>query len=463
VDPDEPPSLFLLIRSLDYAGNIAQDFPDAVILSDAAMLAGLMGIVCLLLLSALFSGSEVALFSLDSGSRERLANDPSPGATRVLHLLETPRSVLVSILILNTLVNVAAAILAALLTHSIAQTNGWNPWVTVLTEVVVLAFVLLVVSEITPKLLANRSPATFAKRISGILLALHRVLYPLSFLLARTMKSFNARFHDTAGRLSADDLKTMAEIGEAHGHLEETERELIHSIVEFGETSVREIMVSRLDVVALPADASIMDAIMLIRQSGRSRIPLYVGHLDNILGIIYAKDILRFVTEHPDQEKVDWTRIARPAVFVPLFKKLDDLLADFQTRKTHIAMVVDEYGGTAGLVTLEDVLEEIVGDIRDEQDETEFDQYERLSDTEYMFDARIDLDEINDIANVRMDTEQFDFETLGGLMFHLAGEIPNPGDTFQHDQLEFTVEEVENNRVVRVRMKCAETDAGAPQ
>ncbi len=463
MDPDEPPSLFFLIRTLDAAKNIAQEFPDTVILSDAAMVAGLIGIACLLIFSALFSGSEVALFSLDSRSREKLAEDPSPAALRVLHLLETPRSVLVTILILNTLVNVGAAIVAALMTHSVAQVNGWNPWVTVLVEVIVLTFVLLVVSEITPKLLANRSPAVFAKRISGLLLILHRVLYPLSILLARTMKSFNARFHHTADRLSADDLKTMAEIGEAHGHLEETERELIHSIVEFGETSVREIMVSRLDVVALPADSSVQDAIALIRQSGRSRIPLYVGHLDNILGIIYAKDVLRLVIEHPDRENVDWTRIARPAVFVPLFKKLDDLLSDFQARKTHVAMVVDEYGGTAGLVTLEDVLEEIVGDIRDEQDESEFDQYERLSDTEYVFDARIDLDEINEIAGVTLDTDQFDFETLGGLMFHLAGEIPNPGDAFRQDKLEFTVEEVENNRVVRVRMKRSETDTDAPQ
>ncbi len=462
MDPDEPPSLFLLIQTLDFAKNITQEFPNTVVLPDTAVLVGLAGIACLLLFSALFSGSEVALFSLDSRSREKLAADTSPGAARVLHLLETPRSVLVTILILNTVVNVGAAILAALMTHSVAQVNGWNPWVTVLVEVIVLTFVLLVVSEITPKLLANRSPATFAKRISGLLLVLHRVLYPLSFLLARTMKSFNSRFHDSAERLSADDLKTMAEIGEAHGHLEETERELIHSIVEFGETSVREIMVSRLDVVALPADSSVRDAIALIRQSGRSRIPLYVGHLDNILGIIYAKDVLRLVTEHPERDTVDWTRIARPAVFVPLFKKLDDLLSDFQTRKTHIAMVVDEYGGTAGLVTLEDVLEEIVGDIRDEQDETEFDQYEQLSETEYMFDARIDLDEINDIAGATMDTDQFDFETLGGLMFHLAGEIPNPGDTFRHGTLHFTVEEVENNRVVRVRMKCSETDTDTP-
>lgn len=462
MDPDEPPSLFLLIRTLDSAKSIAQEFPDTVILSDVAMVVGLIVIAWLLVFSALFSGSEVALFSLDSRAREKLAQDQSSAASRVLHLLETPRSVLVTILILNTLVNVGAAILAALLTHSVAQTNGWNPWVTVLVEVIVLTFVLLVVSEITPKLLANRKPAAFAKRISGLLLVLHKILYPLSIVLARTMKSFNARFHDTAERISAEDLKTMAEIGEAHGHLEETERELIHSIVEFGETSVREVMVSRLDVVALPADSSVSDAISLIRQSGRSRIPLYVGHLDNILGIIYAKDVLRLVTEHPDHDTVDWTRVARPAVFVPLFKKLDDLLADFQTRKTHIAMVVDEYGGTAGLVTLEDVLEEIVGDIRDEQDETEFDQFERLSDTEFMFDARIDLDEINDIAGITMDTHQFDFETLGGLMFHLAGEIPNPGDTYQHDQLEFTVEEVENNRVVRVRMKCSETDADTP-
>ncbi|MEQ9104089.1 MAG: hemolysin family protein [Rhodothermales bacterium] len=427
-------------------------------MSAETLLAGALVMVLLLVLSALFSGSEVALFTLDSTQREALANSDDPAAKRVGKLLETPRSILITILVLNTFVNVGAAILAAILTHSVAVANDWSPVLTVILEVLVLTFVLLVVSEITPKLIANRRPVQFAKRMSGVLLVLHRLLYPLSTLLSRTTQSLQKQFRHTSARVSAQDLKTMAEIGEAHGHIELEERELIHSIVEFGDTSVREIMVSRLDIVALHAGATLEEAIKLIRQNGRSRLPLYVEHLDNIMGMVYAKDVLRHITEKPDSDHVDWTRMARPAIFVPMYKKLDDLLSDFQARKTHIAIVVDEYGGTAGLVTLEDVLEEIVGDIRDEHDESEPAMYEQLTDREFLFDARIDLDELNDVTDLDIDTEEYDFETLGGLIFHLAGEIPDAGDAFDHDGMRLVVEEVDNNRVVSVRVTLPETE-----
>ena len=206
-------------------------------------------------------------------------------------------------------------------------------------------------------------------------------------------------------------------------------------------------------IIALDVGANIADAIEIIRRSGHSRLPLYLEHLDNILGIVYAKDLLRILTEHPDEETIDWTSLARPAIFVPLGKMLDDLLRDFQERKTHIALVVDEYGGTAGLVTLEDVLEEIVGEIRDEHDEDEEDLYEKISATEYLVDAKIDLDDLNEILGTKTDTENLDFETLGGLIFHLAREIPAKDDTFENEGVTYEVTEVINHRVVQVRIK----------
>lgn len=450
MDPDHPPSSILT----PFLFFLQQDMPAV-----ESLIAGGVVMVVLLLLSALFSGSEVALFTLDSTQREALANSSDAASKRVVRLLDTPRSILITILVLNTFVNVGAAILAAILTHAVAVANAWNPVLTVILEVLVLTFALLVVSEITPKLIATRHPVQFARRMSGLLLVLHRMLLPVSMVLARTMQSLQKHFRNTSARVSVEDLKAMAEIGEAHGHIELEERELIHSIVEFGETSVREIMVSRLDIVALHAGASLDEAIRLIRQNGRSRLPLYVEHLDNIMGMIYAKDVLRYLTDNPDATHIDWTRLARPAIFVPMYKKLDDLLSDFQSRKTHIAIVVDEYGGTAGLVTLEDVLEEIVGDIRDEHDESEPAMFERVTDTEFVFDARIDLDELNDITGLEIDTEEYDFETLGGLIFHLAGEIPDAGDAFDYNDLRLKVEVVDNNRVVSVRVTLPETDA----
>ncbi|MDX1584512.1 MAG: hemolysin family protein [Thermoanaerobaculia bacterium] len=420
--------------------------------STETLLLGLLLLVILLLLSAVFSGSEVALFSIEPSQREHLATSEVRSLRRVSRLLEHPRSLLNSILILNTLVNVGAAITAAILTHDIAEANNWSPTLTVIAEVVVLTFVILVVSEITPKLVASRHPVTFARRISGVLLVLHRILFPLSALLARIITTFHTRFEQSSEKISADDLKAMAEIGEAHGTIEEDERALIHSIVEFGQTTVREIMVSRLDIVALPAGATVPEAITLIRESGHSRLPLFVEHLDNILGIVYAKDLLRYMTEHPDAEQIDWTRLARRTSFVPLGKKLDDLLRDFQARRTHIAVVVDEYGGTAGLVTLEDVLEEIVGEIRDEHDEAEEDLIEAVDGGAFYVDAKIDMDEMNDLIGTDIDTDAFDFETLGGLIFHLAGEIPDQGDEYEYGGLQLRVDNVENNRVLGVRV-----------
>lgn len=439
---EPPPALFFLLFSQIQETGLSID----------QILLGLFVLVLLLLFSALFSGSEVALFTLDATQKEKLRSAGDAASKRVVRLLSNPREVLVSILILNTFANVGAAILAAVMTQQIATANAWSPGATVLIEIIVLTFVILIVSEITPKLIATKNPERFAKRISGPLLILHRALLPLSTLLAKSMRTFHGRFAPLVERISAEDLKAMAEIGEAHGTLEEEERALIHSIMDFGGTSVREIMISRLDIVALDVGATMPEAIETIRKSGHSRLPLYAGHLDNILGIVYAKDLLRHMTEKPSEEQVDWTRLARPPMFVPLGKKLDDLLRDFQQKKTHIAIVVDEYGGTVGVVTLEDVLEEIVGEIRDEHDENEGELIERISDTEYLVDAKIDLDDLFETLGKDVDTEEFDFETLGGLIYHLAREIPSSGDSFEDDGICYSVASIENHRIVKVKL-----------
>jgi gliding motility-associated protein GldE len=415
----------------------------------------------LLALSALFSGSEVALFSLNSGMRQTLSESRERAAVRVTKLLEQPRELLVSILILNNLANVGAAIIAAVSTKYIADQFGWSEIITVLAEIFVVAFVILVVSEITPKMLATRNPVTFSKRIAGPLLALHTLLRPISSLAARAMEAFHGRIQPAMRRVSGEDLKAMAEIGEEHGTLEEGERELITSIVEFGETAVREIMISRLDIAAIDVTMTLPEALRLIKESGHSRLPLFVDHLDNILGIIHAKDLLRFVKSGERRERIEWTSIARRAMFVPLGKKLDDLLREFQARKTHIAIVVDEYGGTAGIVTLEDVLEEIVGEIRDEYDHSEEPLYEQLDENTYRCDARINLDEINAVLGTQIKTEKFDFETLGGLVLHLSGAIPEEGSVFTYHGMSLEVLTVENRRIGEVKVRIVDYEDAA--
>ena len=470
LDPDVPP-LSSSFDTLLLASGLSVELTPGVI---AALL---FVFVLLLVASAVFSGSEVALFSLEGSDREALAAAPDTASQRVLALLEYPRRLLVTILLLNTVTNVTAAILAALITAQVAASFSLNPTLTVFLEVIALTFVLLVVSEITPKLIATQHAIAFSRRVSGLILLLHRLLYPISSMLARSMLTTQRWFKPSVGqRISQEDLKAMAEIGELHGTLEMQERELINSIVEFGETTVREIMVSRLDVVALPETVTLEEALDVIRTSGHSRLPLYSEHLDHIIGVVYAKDLLPYLSQngdalHPQTHgngaatELDWVSIVRPAMFVPDGRKLDDLLRDFQLRKTHMAVVVDEYGGTAGLVTLEDVLEEIVGDIRDEHDEPEAKRFRQINEDTFRFDARIDLDEVNDLLGLEMDTQSFDFETLGGLVFHLTGSIPEVGDEVVYDPIRMRIESLDNHRIgtILVRLERSYDTDAAPE
>jgi putative hemolysin len=411
-------------------------------------------LLLLLLLSGVFSGSEVALFSLSETDRERLRHDSSAAARRVLRMLERPRRLLITILMVNNLVNVAAAILATFLTLRVARAWGFTetPYGEAglfAVQVILLTFLLLVLSEITPKLIATHRNIRFAKATSLPLYALFRLFQPLTSLLADGMEFVHQRVRTPSQVISSEDLKTLADMGEREGTLEQEERALIHSIVEFGETTVREVMVSRLDVHALPDDATLDEAFGLIRDTGHSRFPIYRDHLDNVLGILYAKDLIPYLNGN-GQAPPAWTDIGRPARFVPLARTLDDMLADFQASGTHIAVVVDEYGGTAGIVTLEDILEEIVGDIRDEHDQPETVAYERIGPTTYRVDASIDLDDLNEAFGLELDTGAFDFETLGGLIFQLVGDIPEAGTTAAYGRLRMRVEEVEGNRIKHV-------------
>ena len=410
----------------------------------------------LLLASAVVSGSEVALFSLSATDRETLAEKGDRRSRHVLTLLEKPRRLLVTILLLNTLVNVSAAILAAMMTQDIAEASNLPKELVFALEVVALTFTLLIISEITPKLIASRYALAYSRRVAGGLALISKPLSPVTLLLARMTSSVQGLYGKWNGSkdvegLSSDDLRVMAEIGKDHGSLEEDEHRWIQSLLDFGETTVRTIMVNRLDISAIPVTASMAEALELIRSCGHSRLPLYKDHLDNIQGIIYAKDLLSFVNR-PDSE-VDWSRITRSPIFVPLGRKLDDLLQDFQHRRTHLAIVVDEYGGTAGIVTLDDVLEEIVGEIEDEHDEARDTLVTQIGEQEYKADARITLTDLSDTLGISLQTDSYEFETLGGLIFHLAGDIPEPGYTTTHDQLELSVENVENNRIRMVHIR----------
>jgi len=417
-------------------------------------------IVLGLIFSALFSGSEVAFFSL-SNQQDVLTEGGISGSADelILRMLERPRRLLATILIGNTFANIITSVLAAVATGNIVAYFGFSEILVYTLEVLVLTFMILILSEITPKIIAINDPLKSARKISRFIYGLYILLLPLSKLIANSTLSLEERLPKPDSKMTSEDIMTMAEVSEMEGSIKSDEREIIENVIEFGTTSVREIMTSRVNIVAVSTENSLNEVLALIREKGLSRMPLYENDLDNILGIIYSKDVLPYINSDIERTTINWRTIARKALFIPATKKLDDLLRDFQQEKTHIAIVVDEYGGTEGLITLDDILEEIVGDISDEYGESEEQLYTQFKNGVYVFDAKIDLDDMEEILEIELTADDDDFETLGGLVYHLTERIPNVGERVYYKGLELTIHSVQNNRVRKLRVKLNEDDA----
>ncbi len=407
-----------------------------------------------LILSALFSGSEVAFFSMVN-QMDKLDRDQKPGGrdSRIIKMLEKPRRLLATILIGNTFANVITSVTAAILTGQIVALYGWPEFVVFMIEIIVLTFMILILSEITPKVISINNPIKMSRRFSGFIYFHFLLLQPVSKLIADGTLSLERRLPKPSSRMTTEDLKTMAEVSEKSGSIHGDEREIIENVIEFGHTTVREIMTSRVNIVAVSVEDNLKEVVEQIQQKGYSRMPLFENDLDTILGVVYAKDVLPYINSDLVHMTINWKSIARKALFIPSTKKLDDLLRDFQQEKTHLAIVVDEYGGTEGLITLDDILEEIVGELGDEYDDSEEQLYTQFKSGVYIFDAKIDLDDMEVILDRDITTPEDDFETLGGLVYHLTERIPNVGERMVYKGLELTVHSVRNNRVRKLRVK----------
>jgi len=412
------------------------------------------GIVVLLLLAGAAALAEAAAFGNAPAGKDAPAR---AGALRA-----RGRPSLVALLLLNALALAGAGLLAAPLATAGARATGVATAPALIVLAVLLAVAWLALGVAVPRALAARGAGAHAALAA--IAPLVRALRPLATALAGALDRVHARPRPPAEPISADDVRSMAGGNGDDELYGEEEAALIHSILEFGETTVREVMVGRVDIVALPITATLDDALGLVRQSGHSRLPLYAGDLDEIRGIVHAKDLLPLAG--PDRKTngdVDWQTLARRARFVPPGRNLDDLLSDLRLHRTHIAIVVDEYGGTLGLVSLEDLLEEVVGEIRDELDEP--DDEPRLvpagPDT-FSADARLHLDDFFEGLGMKVDTDAFGFETVGGLVFHLAGAVPDEGDEVTFQNLLIRVETLDANRIreVRVQVGPATPDAG---
>ncbi|MGA7160756.1 MAG: hemolysin family protein [Bacteroidota bacterium] len=408
--------------------------------------------LCSLVLSAFFSAAEVALFSLQPSTLEEISSQSSGKWKYVVALLRKPRYLLVTILIGNTIVTTAAAVIVALLTVDTAVAFGWNKELALGIEVVVVTFVVIVLSEVTPKVIAARVPATFSRRIAFPLYLVSILFYPLTAVLVALVEALESRLglHQRQTALKSDEIKTLADVVSEHGAIDQEERSIIHSIMDAKEMIVREVMTPRTDMVALDSAAQSFDGIVDIFVTKKhSRIPVFSDTIDNIKGILYAKDVLPLLYEKQARKTLDILKISREPLFVPESKKVEDLLKEFQEKKTRIAVVVDEYGGTAGLVTFQNVVKTIVGDISDELAVSEAKAL-KLSEHSYRFSANIGIAEASEKLGVALFTEDSGYDTLGGFLFHLFGRVPKERESMQFENIVFTVQRVARNRILYV-------------
>ena len=412
-------------------------------------------ILILLFCSALISGAEVAYFSLNPNEIEKLTNDKTKKATLVLKLLKNPNKLLATILISNNFINIAIIILATYFTTDILMFPE-NSMLEFLVQVVVITFLIVLFGEITPKVYANRNAFWFSKQMSIPLSISSKLFTPLSYLLTSSTSFIDKRLKRKKEAVSMDEIAEALELT-TENHQTEEEQKILKSIVEFGNIDVKEIMKSRVDVIAIEQNLIFENVIELVVDSGFSRIPVYNNKFDDVIGILYVKDLIPYIDE---KNNFNWKKLIRTAFFVPETKMINDLLKEFQEKKIHLAIVVDEYGGTSGIVTLEDILEEIVGEINDEFDD-DGNVFSKLDDYTYIFEGKISVNDF--LKTVRGEADFFndfkgDSDSLAGLILEIKGEIPKKGEIIKFKPYTFTIESSDRRRIKRIKVQIKKSE-----
>jgi CBS domain containing-hemolysin-like protein len=417
-------------------------------------------LLVLVFLHAFFAAAEVAIVSIRKSRLNQLIEEGHQAAQWVADIAEDATRLLTTTqLALKLLGFLAVALAASTYGDPLAAwLAGFNvAWLSLISyplAVVIitlgLAFLVLVFGELIPRELAARSPEPFALWAIYPMRASAVAAVPLAQVVVAVNRLFVGRGDEVPHSLPfviEEEIKTLVDAGEEGGFIEEEEKEMIYSIFEFGDTLAREVMVPRIDMVAIEVSTSVSDALDVVMRAGHSRIPVYENTIDNIVGILYAKDLLKYWRDEASSLKL--RDLLRNVYYIPESKKVDELLQELQQRKVHIAIVVDEYGGTAGLVTIEDILEEIVGEIQDEYDSEEA-FMEVVSDDEIIFNARMDLDDVNHIMGLELPTDRSD--TLGGLVYSNLGRVPVIGDKVRIETVEITVLSVERRQIKKVKV-----------
>jgi CBS domain containing-hemolysin-like protein len=413
----------------------------------------LIVLVICFFVAAMASGTETALTSVGRLRVRFLAEQGSKAAGILQRLRADPNRFLSTVLFVNTLALIVASTATALLSESLftrwGVPEGLRLWLTLLDSVI-LSVILLIAAEVTPKTLA----ITHAERVALIAArpvdTLASFLGPILWAVTIISRALTGGRAARAPYLSEEELISMLHVSEEQGVIEEQEHQMIHGIIEIGDKTVREIMVPRTDIVAVEKHAGLKDVVRLFKEHRHTRMPVFEGDIDHVIGLIHTKDLLLFYTLSSSQ-KFDMDKVLRPIEFTPEQKKVDELLHDMRTKKVHMMIVVDEYGGTAGLVTLEDLLEEIVGEIRDEYDSAEEDQLVILNDHEARVDAGFPLEELNSRLGLAIE-ESGDYDSVGGYVHSVLGKIAQPGDSFKGGRARWTVEKVKGRRIVTIRL-----------
>lgn len=410
-------------------------------------------IIVLIFLSAMFSASENAFFSLGPSNLVELNEDNSLGSKTALYLINHPdrneasRNLLATVLLLNNFVNITIVILSTLFIDSFLDLSSF-PIVAFLLQVVLITFILVLLGEIIPKIYSTQNNVKIAKFMALPLLWLLRITFPLVWLLTRSTAIFDRFIDKTTYKVSVEELNHAIEIAGSENTTDE--KSILKGLVNYGNISVKQIMRSRMDISAIEINTPVDDLIKKIEEWGYSRLPVYEDNVDSIKGVLYIKDMIPYLNEH---ESFDWVKLIRTPFFVPEFKKIDDLLNEFQEKRIHVAIVVDEYGGTSGLVTMEDILEEIFGEIKDEFDDEEI-NYSQLDENTYLLEGKISLNDVCklfDIENTYFDEVKGEVDTLGGLIMELAQKIPQRGHTVVFEQFTFIVDAADKRRLKRVK------------
>jgi len=416
---------------------------------DFSVVSGFVLLCFMLLCSALISGAEVALFSLSrTHIDEGLENTPKHFKI-ISKLLERPKKLLATILVANNFINIGIVLLFAYLGEDLFKTIN-SEIIKFLIEVVIITFLILLFGEILPKIYASRNNVKFAVFMAYPLRVLDIIFSPLSLPMRSATLAIHNKLRKQKSNISVDQLSQALELAR-EGDTTQEEHKILKGIVSFGNTDTKQVMRPRIDIFALNVDQKYIEIIPEIISNGYSRIPVYKDNIDQIQGILYVKDLLPYV----DRKQFDWTTLLREAFFVPENKKLDDLMLEFQEKKVHLAVVVDEYGGTSGLISLEDIIEEIVGDISDEFDDEDL-MFSKLDDKNYVFEGKLALKDFYKIIKLDDDTifenNKREAETVAGFVLEISGSFPKLNTKIHFENYIFTIEALDNKRIKRIKI-----------